>query len=167
VWVFTRSGVTWSEQAGPLTGSFVTGSSRQGTTVSIYEDTIAIGGPNNFFNRGNVWIFVRNGTTWTQEAGPIQGTGQESNKNIYQGISVSLHKDKLVFGGYGYCSNVGAAWIFTRTNGVWNQTYSRIIGSGFTGVPKQGYSIHTTENYTIVGGYNNNFGEGALWIFNV
>ena len=167
VWVFVRNGAVWSQQAGPLIGTLPTGGSQQGLSVSIYEDTIAVGGPNNFYNRGNVWVFVRNGTTWTQEVALINGSGQETGDTQQQGFSVSLSKDKLVFGGPGYNSNIGAIWIFTRTNGLWTQKYSRITGSGFTGVPQQGYSVSSSENYVIVGGYKNNFDEGAIWIFNV
>ena len=66
--------MTWSEQA-KLVGTGYTGFSEQGIAVSLSSDgnTCASGAQYNNDDIGAVWIFVRSGTTWTQQAGPLVG----------------------------------------------------------------------------------------------
>jgi hypothetical protein len=72
-------------------------------------------------------VFVRSGTTWTQQAGPLIGTG--ASGLAYQGNSVSLtnNGNMLCFGGYEDNSGAGAVWIFQRnSSGIWSQLGSKI-----------------------------------------
>jgi hypothetical protein len=64
-------------------------------------------------------------------------------------------------------SDKGAAWIFTRSGGVWTQQGSKLYGTGVVGNPNQGYSVAITSNGNTVieGGYNDASGTGAVWIF--
>lgn len=72
VYIFTRSttGVTseWSQQA-TLYGEGVREGDQFGASVAIYHNTIAVGAPGDdtdFTDAGAVYIFKRQGTTWTQ-----------------------------------------------------------------------------------------------------
>ena len=66
-YVYIRSGEVWSQQAilVPSDGAAVTGS------TTIDADTVVIGGPaaniNGNANQGAAYVFVRNGTTWTEQ----------------------------------------------------------------------------------------------------
>jgi hypothetical protein len=163
-WVYTRSGVTWTQQGLKLVGADYTGTPLQGSAVSIYEDTIVIGGPNDFFGRGASWIFTRSLGVWTQLLGPIVGTGESDNP--MQGTSVSVYNETIAIGGSSNNLRVGAVWMYIFVDGAWVQESPRINGVGFTGVPTQGVSVSLANNTVIIGGPGDNFNEGAVWIFN-
>ena len=56
---------------------------------------------------------------------------------VAQGSSVALSADgnTAIVNGYGDDNGVGgAAWIFTRSNGIWSQQGEKLIGTGAVGV---------------------------------
>ena len=72
-------------------------------------------------------------------------------------------------------AGVGAAWVFTRSNGVWTQQ-QKLVGSGVTGsFANQGASVALSADGStaVVGGpYDNGSeyqgfidSEGAVWVF--
>ena len=69
VWIFTRSGTTWTQQGAKLVGSGdVEPIIRQGLSVLIDSDGtyVVVGRPDDYSTIGAPWIFIRSGTTWTQ-----------------------------------------------------------------------------------------------------
>jgi len=69
VYVFTRSGTTWSQQQ-KITVTDAAPQARFGQTVRIDGETAVIGAPNDAptgASSGSVYVFVRGGTTWTQQ----------------------------------------------------------------------------------------------------
>jgi len=62
---------------------------------------------------------------------------------------------------------VGAAWVFTRSGGVWSQQGPKLVGSGAVGLAFQGTSVSLSGdgNTAIVGGPNDNSNIGAAWVF--
>ena len=186
VWVYTRSGTTWSQQAGPLIYSSINSGGLQaglGWSLAISGDgnTIAAGQPNygtnplGNINQGGVVVFVRSGTTWSAQSGLLQGSDSTATSDTFMGWSVSLSKDgnTLAFGGTGdgYNSNtaiaVGATWIFTRSGTTWSQQGTKKIGTG--GVPGggQGYAVALSGDGTTLATSDDgdNTSVGATWIF--
>jgi hypothetical protein len=74
-----------------------------------------------------------------------------------------------VLGGYGDNDYVGAAWVFTRSNGTWTQQGSKLVGTGAVGAPEQGYSASLSSDgkTAIVGGYFDSLATGAAWVYSV
>ena len=134
-WIFVKTEGTWAQQGLKLVGSGDIGSFGQGYSCSLSADgnTLAVG--NNFDNSnvGASWVFTRTSGVWTQQSIKLIGTG--STGTSAQGRSVSLSADGniLVVGGSRDNSNVGAAWIFTRSAGVWTQYGSKLTGTGSSG----------------------------------
>lgn len=66
-WVFTRSGSTWTQQGGKLTGSGEIGKGDFGISVALSPDgnTALVGGLGDN-GVGAVWVLTRSGATWTQ-----------------------------------------------------------------------------------------------------
>jgi phospholipase/lecithinase/hemolysin len=95
------------------------------------------------------------------------GTGNTGTSR--QGHSVSLSSDgnTLAVGGYTDNSNIGATWIFTRSGSTWTQQGSKLVGTGSTGAANQGSSVSLSSdgNTLAIGGYVDNSGIGATWIF--
>ncbi len=107
-------------------------------------------------------MFTRTGGVWTQQGAKLLGTGN-IGATTYLATSVSLSADgnTAIIGGTGDNSNVGAAWVFTRTGGVWSQQGNKLIGTGNTGIRMQGFgsAISADGNTAVVGGV------GAIWVF--
>jgi hypothetical protein len=186
-WVFTRSNGTWTQQGSKLVGTGVSGKfAGQGNSVALSADgnTAVVGGyedntdPSDSLAIGATWVFTRSGSTWTQQGNKLVGTGYACQPE--QGVSVAVSADgnTALVGGYldGCQSNyeVGAAWIFTRTGGVWTQQGNKLVGTGYLGPPVgQGLSaaLSADGNTALIGGrYDNPFvptgaGIGAGWVF--
>ena len=122
VYVFVRNGDAWREQA-KLTADDAAPSDRFGVSVDIERDTVIVGSLLNDAggkkDAGAAYIFVRNGTTWTQQAKLI---APEKRKGDHFGAGVATTGKIAVVGaplreegGLG----VGAAYSFVTVDGVW------------------------------------------------
>jgi hypothetical protein len=159
-WVFTRSNGVWSQQGNKLVGGGVVGQSEQGASVALSGDgnTAIVGGWFDNSNAGAAWVFTRSGGVWTQQGTKLVGTGAEGP--AAQGTSVSLAADgnTAIVGGRDDRTSLGAVWVYTRSNGVWTQQGTKLVGTGAVGGPNQGdrVALSGDGNTAIVGGPNDN-----------
>ena len=167
-WVLERIGGVWYQ--GPkLVGNGSVGYSFQGTSVAISADgnTVIVGGGNDNSGTGAAWVFINSNGVWTQQGFKL--VGSDVLGSAQQGASIALSADgnTAIVGGSGDNSGVGAAWVFTRSNGVWAQQGPKLIGTGALGTPSQGWSVALSAdgNTAFVGGPNGNSGAGAGWVF--
>jgi hypothetical protein len=169
-WVFVRNGSVWTQQGSKLVGSGASGTVvYQGGSLSLSADgnTAIVGGWGDNNNMGAAWVFVRNGTTWSQQSPKLVGTGVVG-AFANQGASVALSADgnTAIVGGYADNSYKGAAWVFTRSGGVWTQQGSKLVGSAGTATSTQGLvAISADGNTAAVGGNGDAGGTGAVWVF--
>ena len=173
VWVFTRSGDVWSQQGSKLVGTgAVYGSDAvlQGNSVALSADgnTALVGGPHDNDFAGAVWVFTRSNGVWTQQGNKLVGTGAVSGSfGVWQGLSVALSADgnTALEGAIFDNDSVGAAWVFTRHNGVWTQQGRKLVGTGGN-TGRQGYSVALSANgnTALIGGPDDN-ATGAIWVF--
>jgi uncharacterized protein (TIGR03437 family) len=167
-WVYIRTDGIWAQQM-KLTGSGLVGSSRLGWSVALSVDgnTALVGGPADNGNVGAAFVFIRTTGTWVQQGNKLIGTGATGAAG--QGFSVALSSDgnTAIIGGNTDNANAGAAWVFTRSNGVWTQQGGKLVGSGAAGAAAQGYSIALSGdgNTVLVGGNTDNGATGAAWVF--
>jgi hypothetical protein len=142
VYVFTRSGGVWSQQA------YVKASNAGGlfgNSVALSGDTLAVGAQfeassatgvngndadNSAPLAGAVYVFTRTGTDWTQQA-YVKASNTEAGDRF--GEDVALDGDTLAVGARfeasgvvgnqadNSVSNSGAAYVFKRTAGIWSQ----------------------------------------------
>ena len=166
-WVFTRSNGVWSQQGPKLVGAGIAGGAGQGYAVAISGDgnTAAVG--DLWDGDGAAWVFTRSNGVWSQQGGKL--VGSDAVGSAYQGNSVAISGDgnTIVVGGPGDDSNVGAAWVFTRSNGVWSQQGPKLVGAGVAGGAGQGYAVAISGDgaNVIVGGPWDNSDTGAAWVF--
>ena len=176
-WVWTRSGTTWTQQAGPLTGSGASGYTWQGSSVALSGDgnTAAIGGPYDDSNSGAlngpgaVWIWTRSGSTWTQQGSKLVGS---LGSTALQGSSVALSSDgnTLLVGGPADITNgqyAGATWVWTRSGSTWTQQGEKLVSNDLLGNSGQGSSVALSSdgNTALIGAPHLNFGMGGVAIF--
>jgi hypothetical protein len=107
---------------------------------------------------------------FTQQGPKLVGTNALGPDVIEQGWSVALSADgnTAILGGPQDNSFAGAAWVFTRSSGVWSQQGSKLVGSGAGGQAKQGQAVALSStpscNTAVVGGPGDN-NIGAAWVF--
>jgi hypothetical protein len=114
-------------------------------------------------------VFTRSGGLWSQEA-KLVGTGLVGFIAAEQGSSVALSADgnTAIIGGPGDNTWGGAAWVFTRSGGIWSQQ-KKLVGTGAIGpegtLQGAAVSLSADGNIAIVGGVGDNDFVGATWVF--
>lgn len=140
VYVYVRSGTTWTREAG-LTALDRLASAQLGTSVSISAngDRIVAGAPyddnRGYGDIGAVYVFVRSGTSWTQEAKIL--SPDVANGNVF-GYSVSVSDDGvwIVIGAAGndYAgAESGLFYTYYRTGSTWNYEYTLVPADATAG----------------------------------
>ena len=85
VWVFTRSGSTWTQQGAKLTGKEEAGAGEFGKSVALSVEgttmTALIGGPADNTGVGAAWVFTRSGSTWTEQGAKLTAAGRPAQAN--------------------------------------------------------------------------------------
>jgi hypothetical protein len=130
VYVFTRSGGAWSQQA-YLKASNTEADDNFGRSLAIsgetlvvgasYEDGNATGGQtdNSANDAGAVYVFIRSGSAWSQQA-YIKASNTGAGNHF--GSAVSIFEDTLVVGvDQEGTFDSGAAYVFTRSGSAWSQ----------------------------------------------
>jgi hypothetical protein len=157
----------FSQQA-KLVGTDSIGSPNQGVSVALSGDgnTAIVGGPGDDSN-GAAWVFSRAGGAWRQQAKLVDTTVEVSQFSAQQGGSVALSGDgnTAIVGGPLDNQAAGAAWVYTRSAGVWSQQ-AKLVGTEAIGSAAQGTSVALSDdgNTAIVGGPNDNFGAGRVGV---
>jgi hypothetical protein len=168
-WVFTRSGGVWSQQGPKLVGSDAVGDAWQGWSVAISADgdTAIVGAPYDQGNVGAAWVFTRSGVVWSQQGGKLVGSDAVGGAGQGTSVAISADGNTAIVGGWTDNSLAGAAWVYTRSGGVWSQQGPKLVGTGAAGDPQQGSSVAISAdgNTAIVGGFGDNSGVGAVWVF--
>ena len=147
VYIFTRSGTTWTQQA-YLKASNPDSQDLFGSSVAIFGDTVVVGAPresssangvngnqadNSTSNAGAAYVFTRNGTTWSQQA--YLKASNPGADDLF-GTSVAISGTTIVVGAYqedsnaigidgnqadNSAQNAGAAYVFTFNGTTWSQ----------------------------------------------
>ena len=147
VYVFTRSGTTWSQQA-YLKASNADASDRFGGAVAISGDTLVVGAwgedssatgvngnqaDNSAPGSGAAYVFVRSGTAWSQQA-YLKASNTGASDDF--GGAVAISGNTVVVGAMGEGSSAtgvdgnpsdnsapgsGAAYVFIRSGTTWSQ----------------------------------------------
>ena len=154
-----------------------------GTSVAVSGDTVAVGadhessstlGINSTPNdgagsSGAVYVFTRNAGVWSQQAYVKPSAIGTTQAGDGFGTSVALSGDTLVVGAIGEDSSTtgidttpnesaalaGAAYVFTRSGGVWSQqAYLKPAAVGTSQAGDEfGWSVAVSEDTVVVGAY--------------
>ena len=152
--IFTRSGVTWTEQA-KLNSVDAAADDCLGWSVSVSGDTAVVGAPTDAdggSDSGSAYVFTRSGGVWTQQQ---KLTASDAAENDYFGYSVSVSGDTAVVGAYyndDGGSNSGSAYVFTRSGGVWTQQ-QKLTASDAAANDWFGCSVSVSGDTAVVGAY--------------
>lgn len=124
--VFVRSGGEWTHEA-ELVAAEAMPNDAFGYQVGVWGDTAVLtsrlyDASAPFSEEGAAALFVRSGTSWTQEALLM---ADDTIPNDRFGQAAALGDDLLVVGSWtvdvGGVTNTGAAYVFERSAGEWSQ----------------------------------------------
>jgi len=122
-YVFVRDGSTWTLEA-KLKANDAEEDDSFGDVVCVSGDTVAVGAAGSDgsgLSSGSAYVFVRDGTTWVQQAKLIPSDGTAYD---HFGRAVSANGDTVVVGAPGNDENgsfAGAAFVFVRDGTTWRQ----------------------------------------------
>lgn len=160
-YIFTRSNGVWTQQA-KLTASDSATNDYLGFSVAISGDTAAVGAflndPNGHQDQGAAYVFQRNGTSWTQQA---KLTASDGAAGDLFGRSVAINGNTVIAGAdqhlIGSSAGQGAAYVFTRSNGTWQQSAQFVASDG---APNDGLGIGVAVegNTCVVGAWADDTG---------
>ena len=167
-YIFVRSGTTWTQQQ-KLTASDAASYDWFGASVSVSGNYAVVGAYGNddagtYSNSGSAYIFVRSGTTWTQQQ---KLTASDAAVSDRFGVSVSVSGDYAVVGANGDNSHTGSAYIFVRSGTTWTQQ-QKLTASDAVEADSFGVSVSVSGDYAVVGAYDTNDGgtnSGSAYIF--
>ncbi len=133
-YVFVRSGANWSQQT-KLSAKDGAANDWFGASVAINGDTVVVGANRDAVsanaNQGSAYVFVRDGTSWSQQA---KLTASDGAANDWFGASVAISGDTVVIGASGDDNsanmNQGSAYVFVRKNASWSQQQKLFAGDG-------------------------------------
>jgi hypothetical protein len=105
----------------PSGGNPSTALYRANIAISTDGTTAIIGGAADNTNVGAVWIFTQSGGVWTQQGAKLTGTGETGAGLFGSSVALSSDGNTALVGAPADNSSVGAAFVFTRSAGVWTQ----------------------------------------------
>jgi hypothetical protein len=168
-YVFERSGTSWTPQQ-KLLASDAGGGDHFGVGVSVSGDTALVGaeGEGQAEYVGAAYVFVRAGTTWSQQQKLVASDGAADD---FFGFSVSLSGDTAVVGAYGddtpAGSSAGSAYVFVRSGTAWTQQ-QKLVASDGGQFNAFGVSVSVSGDVAVIGvPYDNTplFDAGSAYVF--
>jgi hypothetical protein len=169
VWVYTRTGSTWTQQGAKLTGSEESGAGEFGWSVALSGDgsTALVGGREDSEGVGAAWVFARTGPGWAQQGPKLTGGEETGAGQFGDGVALSSDGSTALVGGREDGGGVGAAWVFTRSGSAWAQQGPKLTGGEEAGAGELGDSVALSSDgeTALVGGQQDGEGEGAAWVF--
>jgi len=162
-YVFVRSGTTWRQQA-YLKASNTDAYDGFGASVAVSGDTIVVGAPwersnargvngdqsnNTIARAGAAYVFVRNGTTWTQQA---YLKASNTVKFSEFGCSVAVFGDTIVVGAEEIANASGAVCVFVRSGTTWSQQ-AYVVASNPGNWDRFGATLSLWEDTLVVGAW--------------
>ena len=173
VYVYVRSYFAWSLQQ-KIVASDGAKDDHFGVSVALLGDTLVVGAnqdDDNGAQSGSVYIFVRSGTTWTQQQKIIANDGAMSD---YFGSSLALTGDTLVVGAHrdddkGIYS--GSVYVYSsslNSASSWSFQQKLVPDGKLSDHDHFGESIDLAGDILVVGAHGDDdkgLGSGSVYVF--
>ena len=164
--VFVLNGTSWDQQAKLLASDGFSGDSF-GSSVAVSGDTVVVaahGDDDNGNFSGSVYVFVRNGTNWDQQAKLLASDG--TPLDALGASALALSGDTVVAGAHGHPNgdNFGAAYVFVRSGTSWYQQAKLLADDGEVG-DFFGVSVDVSGDTAVVGATVDDNQTGSAYVF--
>ncbi len=155
-YAFVRSGTTWSEQdklvaSDSQSGDFLAG----GRKCAVDGDTIVVSTTGHDCavgsNCGAAYVFVRSGTTWSEQAKLLASDGAANDSF---GDSVAVSGDSVVVGAghddHAGGTSAGSAYVYLRSGTSWSEQ-AKLTASDAAANDSFGASVALSGDILVVG----------------
>jgi hypothetical protein len=168
-YVFARSGTTWAQQA-KLRASDGAASDAFGFSIAVSGDTAVISAYQDDdlgTNSGSVYVFMRTGTTWTQQA---KLTPTDGAAGDFFGRAVALSGDTAVIGANqddDRGAESGSAYVFTRSGTTW-ALQAKLTAPDGAASDFFGWSLAASGDTAVVGAFQDDdrgTNSGSAYVF--
>jgi hypothetical protein len=146
---------------GELTASDAAPGDYFGRWIAINGDTALIGAFGDNSCTGSAYIFVRNGTTWTQQA---KLTASDGVAGDAFGRAVAISGDTAVVGTFQANNKTGAVYVFGRVGTTWTQL-AKLNATPGGRATCFGRSVSFSGDTIAVGAHCENNSTGAVYVF--
>ena len=170
IWAGTIFNVTGASFSTKLTAPDPAAGDAFGVSVAISGDTAVAGAlfdDDRGTNSGSAYVFIRSGTTWTQQA---KLTPNDGSAGAQFGISVAISGDTVVVGASSDstgASNSGSAYVFIRSGTTWTLEAKLSAADAASG-DSFGWSVDIDGDTAIVGARLDDAGgsnSGSAYVF--
>lgn len=164
------NGSSWSEQATFQNNDDPSAGTYMGTSIAISNDaTYMAVGASAHNAGGNVYVFTRSGSTWSQQA--KLAASDAATGDYFVNVSTNSDMTQLCIGASsddGSGSNSGGAYIFTRSGTSWTQK-CKFYSSDIAASDAFGYHTRSssTGDFVVISAPQENSNQGAVYTFNI
>ncbi len=164
-YVYRYDGSTWVEEQ-KLAAAGAVPLDQAGFGVAIDGDVALVGALGFQSNRGAVYAFRYNGSTWVEEQQLLASDGESPDSF---GQSVALHGDRALIGAYFDDSLTGSAYVFEYDGSSWVET-QKLTASDAETSDGFGVSVALEGDAALIGAFQKsatpiNLQEGAAYVF--
>ena len=183
-YVFNKpaSGWTTGTEDAKLLASDAAGGDLFGSdAVAVDGNTVVVGADGDEVNTGAAYVYTKSGNEWGNAPG--SGTHREETAKLtasdgaagdYFGDAVAVHGSTIVVGAYGDETNTGAAYVFTKSSGVWGNPpesgihrveTAKLTTSDAAISDLFGQSVAVDGDTIVAGAYGDGSNNGAAYVF--
>jgi hypothetical protein len=166
VFVFTRSGSTWTRQPVALGPAEEAGSGYFGRSVALSSDgTVAVvGGPGDRPG-GSAWVFTRSSENWTERL-KLADPAHHGGDHFGRSVGIAQDGTRVLIGSPGDQHGLGAAWVFSPFSSGTHEAV-KLTGGGEGGKARFGAQVAVSADgaTALIAGSADEEGEGAAWVF--
>ena len=165
-YVFTRIGTSWLQQDKLIANDGVS-DDNFGISVDISGASIVVGANENNSDSGGAYVFIRSGTSWSQQA---KLTANDGAAGDHFGISVAISGDSVVVGARfddDGGTDSGSAYLFTRSGTSWSQQDKLTAGDAAVD-DYFGSSVAISGDSVVIGAHLNDddgINSGSVYIY--
>jgi hypothetical protein len=156
-YVFTKAAGVWKQTA-ELAGSDTVAQDAFGSDVAFSPSAVVVGAEGHAKNAGRVYVLTKAAGVWKQTA---ELAGSDTAAGDWFGVSVGISGTTAVVGAYRTANKAGAAYVFTKTAGVWKQT-AELKGSAGDWL---GNSVAISGTTAVVGAFFASAKAGRAYVF--
>jgi len=160
VYVFVQRGARWTQQAKIAAGDGAAGD-HFGSAIALVGDTALVGAPGTAGYTGAVYVFVRSGGRWIQQA---KLTAHDATGKDWFGRAVALGGDTALVGAWYQNSGAGAAYVFERHGTRWAEE-ARLSATNGQTEDYFGTSVAISGGIALVGAGFQHGETGAVYVF--
>jgi FG-GAP repeat/PKD domain len=170
VYVFTRTGSTWTEEAKLVAADGAAGD-QFGYCISLSDDTAIIGAncdDDKGFDSGSAYVFLNIDSTWTQKTKLLASDGASLDSF---GGEVSISDDTILIGSCfdddnGFDS--GSAYVYIQSGTTWVQQTKLLASDGAPSDYFSAYAVSLVNDTAVIGALgddDNGADSGSAYVF--